>query len=99
MVIESRDSEDYLHTNVVLKKISEYDIFKHYCGPFKDIGTRFCSDFREDSSNDSVIVKMGHGLLFKDFGKPEHTLLKRKDVPGICMTRCFGLNLILLKKY
>lgn len=73
MVIESRDSEDYLHTNVVLRKISEYDIFKHYCGPFKDIGTRFCSDFREDSSNDSVIVKMGHGLLFKDFGKPEHT--------------------------
>ena len=73
MVIESRDSDAYLHTDVILKKISSYDIFRHYCPSFKEIGSRFCSEFREDTSNDSVIINWNGSLLYKDFGNPEHT--------------------------
>jgi len=72
MVIESRDSEAYLHTDVILKKISPYDIFRYYCSAFKEVGKRFCSELRNDTSNDSVIVAWNGGLLYKDFGQPEH---------------------------
>lgn len=72
-MIESRDSEAYLHTDVILKKISPYDIFRYYCNSFTEIGKRFCSEFREDTSNDSVIIAWNGGLLYKDFGKPEHS--------------------------
>tara|TARA_R110002012_G_scaffold1863_3_gene8973 strand:+ start:3113 stop:4135 length:1023 start_codon:yes stop_codon:yes gene_type:complete len=73
MVIESRDSDAYLHTDVILRKISPYDIFRYYCTSFKEIGQRFCSEFREDTSNDSVIIAWNGGLLYKDFGHPEHS--------------------------
>ena len=72
-MIESRDSEAYLHTDVILKKISPYDIFRYYCNSFTEIGKRFCSEFREDTSNDSVIIAWNGGLLYKDFGCPEHS--------------------------
>jgi len=72
MVIESRDSGAHLHTDVILQKISPFDIFKYYCPSFKDVGRRFCSEFREDTSNDSVIVAWNGGLLYKDFGQPQH---------------------------
>lgn len=73
MVIESRDSDAYLHTDVILKKISSYDIFRNYCGSFKEIGVRFCSELRQDTSNDSVIINWNGSLLYKDFGNSEHT--------------------------
>ena len=72
-MIESRDSEAYLHTDVILQKISAYDIFRYYCRPFEDVNRRFCSELREDTSNDSVIVAWNNSLLYKDFGKPEHS--------------------------
>jgi len=72
-MIESRDSEAYLHTDVILQKISPYDIFRYYCTSFLEIGKRFCSEFREDTSNDSVIIAWNGSLLYKDFGKPEHS--------------------------
>ena len=62
----------HLHTDVILQKISPFDIFKYYCPSFTDVGKRFCSEFREDTSNDSVIVAWNGGLLYKDFGQPEH---------------------------
>ena len=71
-MIESRDSDAYLHTDVILKKISPYDIFRYYCKPFTDVGKRFCSELREDTSNDTVIIAWNGGLLYKDFGQPEH---------------------------
>tara|TARA_Y100000361_G_scaffold154217_1_gene178820 strand:- start:3227 stop:4276 length:1050 start_codon:yes stop_codon:yes gene_type:complete len=72
-MIESRDSEDYLHTDVILKRITPYDIFRYYCTAFTEIGKRFCSQLRKDTSNDSVIVAWNGGLLYKDFGCPEHS--------------------------
>ena len=72
-MIESRDSDAYLHTDVILKRISSYDIFRYYCGSFKEIGNRFCSELRQDTSNDSVIINWNGSLLYKDFGNSEHT--------------------------
>ena len=43
MAISSRSSEDHLHTNVILGRISEYDIFKYYCPSFKELGKKFNS--------------------------------------------------------
>ena len=37
MAIASRSSEDHLHTDVILRRISEYDIFMYYCPSFKNL--------------------------------------------------------------
>lgn len=72
-MIQSRSSEEYLHTEVILNKISEYDIFKHYCPNFKELGEKFCSELRKDTTPSVSIVHWGNGLLYKDFGYPDHT--------------------------
>ena len=41
MAIKSRDSNDHLHTDVILSKITEYDIFVYYCPTFKELGKKF----------------------------------------------------------
>ena len=51
MAIRSRKSEDYLHTDVILSKITEYDIFMYYCPRFKGFGKKFCSELRNDKNN------------------------------------------------
>lgn len=72
-MISARESEEYLHTEVILKKISEYDIFRYYCPNFKEPGVKFCSDLRKDSTPSVSIVEWKSGLLYKDFGYPDHT--------------------------
>ena len=73
MSIASRSSEDHLHTNVILGKITEYDIFVYYCPNFKALGKKFISDLREDKSPTVSIIPYNGKLLYKDFGSPEHT--------------------------
>ena len=73
MPIASRSSEDHLHTNVILGKITEYDIFVYYCPNFKELGKKFISDLREDKSPTVSIIPYNGKLLYKDFGSPEHT--------------------------
>jgi len=73
MVVKSRRSEDYLHTNVILGKITEYDIFVYYCLNFKELGKKFRSDLREDNSPTVSIIPYNDKLLYKDFGNSEHT--------------------------
>ena len=73
MAITSRRSEDHLHTDVILSKITEYDIFMYYCPSFKKFGKKFCSDLREDNSPTVSIVPYNGKLLYKDFGNSEHT--------------------------
>lgn len=72
-MINARASDDYLHSEVILSKISEYDIFKHYCPNFVNLGEKFCSDLRKDSTPSVSIVEWKSGLLYKDFGYPDHT--------------------------
>jgi hypothetical protein len=73
MSIKSRDSNDYLHTNVILGKITEYDIFMYYIPSFKQLGKKFRSELREDNSPTVSIIAYNGKLLYKDFGNPEHT--------------------------
>jgi len=73
VAIASRSSEDHLHTNVILGKISEYDIFMYYCPNFKKLGKQFSSDLREDRSPTVSIIPYNGKLLYKDFGHSDHT--------------------------
>jgi len=73
MGIQSRGSNDYLHSDVILAKITEFDIFKHYCPNFKEVGKKFKSDLRVDNSPTVAIAKINGRLVYKDFGEPSHT--------------------------
>lgn len=72
MAIKSRDSNDHLHTDVILGKITEYDIFMYYCPTFKELGKKFSSDLRDDKSPTVYITPYNGKLLYKDFGNAEH---------------------------
>ena len=72
MAIRSRQSEDYLHTDVILGKITEYDIFKYYCPSFKQLGKKFNSELREDKTPTVSIIPYNGRLLYKDFGNSDH---------------------------
>jgi len=72
-MIQIRKSDEYLHSKVILQKITEYDIFMHYCTPFKEIEKKFCSELRKDSHPSASIAMIKGSLLYKDFGYPEHT--------------------------
>lgn len=72
-MIKARSSNDYLHTSVILDKISEYDIFRYYCPNFKNLGEKFCSELRKDTTPSVSIVLWNNRLLYKDFGYPDHT--------------------------
>ena len=67
MAVKSRDSNDHLHTDVILGKISEYDIFVYYCPRFKELGKKFSSDLREDKSPTVYITPYNGKLLYKDW--------------------------------
>ena len=72
-MIQSRNSESYLHSDVILSEISEEDIFRYYCPNFKALGVKFCSDLRKDSRPSVSIALIGNNLLYKDFGYDGHT--------------------------
>lgn len=72
-MINSRPSNDYLHTEVILSKVSEYDIFRYYCPNFRKLDEKFCSDIRKDETPSVSITNWNKGLLYKDFGYPDHT--------------------------
>ena len=73
MGVNARRSEDYLHTDVILSRITEYDIFRFYCPNFNKVGKKFKSDLRADNSPTVSIVMWKGRLLYKDFGRPDHT--------------------------
>lgn len=54
----------------IFKKITSYDIFKHYCKDFIEVGKKFQSDLpgRKDSIPSCVIEFIGGDLLYSDFG-------------------------------
>jgi len=72
-MINSRNSDVHLSKDMVLSKIREIDIFSYYCTPFKELGSPFCSDLREDNSPSVSIILWKGRLLYKDFGHPDHT--------------------------
>ena len=73
-MIKHRDSNAHLHSSEILKKITEFDIFKYYCATFKSTGRKFCSELREDKTPSVSIKALDSGRLwYKDFGHPEHS--------------------------
>jgi len=73
MPIDSRNSNDHLSRDVILSKITEYDIFRYYCSPFKEVNVKFCSELRQDKTPTVSIIKWNGKLLYKDFGYQDHT--------------------------
>tara|TARA_R110000765_G_scaffold319317_1_gene411435 strand:+ start:304 stop:1305 length:1002 start_codon:yes stop_codon:yes gene_type:complete len=73
MAIRSRSSKDHLHTDVILGKITEYDIFMYYIPSFKELGKKFNSELRDDNSPTVSIIPYNSKLLYKDFGNSDHT--------------------------
>jgi hypothetical protein len=73
MAIKSRSSEDHLHTDVILGKITEYDIFKYYCPNFKELKKLFKSDLRVDKKPTVTITPYNGRLLYKDFANSDHS--------------------------
>ena len=67
-MIKSRNSDDHLHTDRILSKVTEYDIFKYYCPNFETTEKKFCSDLREDKTPTVSITMWNNKLLYKDFG-------------------------------
>ena len=72
-MIKSRNSEDHLSKDMILRKIREIDIFSYYCSSFKELGVKFCSELREDKTPSVSIIQWRGKLLYKDFGHPDHT--------------------------
>ena len=72
-MIKARSSDDYLHTDVILSKITEYDVFVYYCPSFKELNKKFCSELRKDRSPTASVILWNKKLLYKDFGHAEHS--------------------------
>ena len=72
-MITIRNSNDYLHTQIILEKITEYDIFRYYCPSFTKFKEKFCSDLREDNTPSVSVINWNGKLLYKDFGHADHT--------------------------
>ena len=58
-----------LNKNVILNNITQEQIFKYYCPNFRNIGVKFCSEFRQDPNPSAIISPYNGRLLYKDFGE------------------------------
>jgi hypothetical protein len=74
-MIQSRSDNSirvYIDRNVLLSKVSPYQIFKHFCPSFQEPGRKFKSDLRKDSNPTVSIALIKDTLIYKDFGNDEH---------------------------
>ena len=58
--------------DMVLREVSEYQIFRFYCKNFIDVNKLFCSDLRYDKTPSCSIKAFPKGLFYKDFGTGEY---------------------------
>jgi 5S rRNA maturation endonuclease (ribonuclease M5) len=70
-MIHTRHSEDSLTKDVLLSKVSEYQIFKYYCSTFQELNKKFKSDLRKDNNPTVSIALINGRLRYTDFGYPE----------------------------
>jgi hypothetical protein len=73
MAIESRDSNANLSVEDIRSRVSDIDIFKHYCVPFEKLGKKFSSELREDPIPSVLISNLKSGIRYTDFGYREHS--------------------------
>lgn len=55
----------------ILEKVSEKELFHHYCPNFKELDTFFPSDLRKETKPSCRVTDFGGYLLYKDFGSSE----------------------------
>lgn len=58
-----------LTTEAIESKISQLDIFRYYCKPFKELDVNFLSELRKDNSPSARIRYSNGGYWYKDFGE------------------------------
>jgi hypothetical protein len=61
-----------LSVDNILSKIADYDIFRFYCPPFKQVGKKFSSELREDPVPSAHITAKNNRLRYIDYGYMEH---------------------------
>ena len=61
----------------ILSKVSQYQIFKYYCKPYKE-GVLFCSELREDNTPSCKIYNNANGKFIYCFYRDWET--DRKSV-------------------
>ena len=72
MGIDKRDSNIILSVDSILEKVTDYDIFRFYCPPFKSVGKKFSSELREDPIPSAHITAKNNRLRYIDYGYTEH---------------------------
>ena len=73
MLLNFDDASISMTAEDILKRISEYDIFKFYCKNFQDIDKSFCSDLRKDKNPDCrIYVSNNNQVRYKDFASGEN---------------------------
>ena len=72
MGIDVRNSDVVLSVETILSKITDYDIFRFYCPPFKQVGKKFSSELREDPIPSAHITVKNNRLRYIDYGYIEH---------------------------
>lgn len=56
----------------IFKRITSYDVFMRYCKNFKEVGSMFKSEFRNDKNASCCIEYINGDLLYKDFGEDSY---------------------------
>ena len=72
MGIDKRDSNIILSVDSILEKVTDYDLFRFYCPPFKSVGKKFSSELREDPIPSAHITAKNNRLRYIDYGYAEH---------------------------
>lgn len=72
MGIDKRDSNIILSVDSILEKVTDYDLFRFYCPPFKNVGKKFSSELREDPIPSAHITAKNNRLRYIDYGYTEH---------------------------
>tara|TARA_R110001599_G_scaffold45147_5_gene133777 strand:+ start:333 stop:1346 length:1014 start_codon:yes stop_codon:yes gene_type:complete len=72
MGIDKRDSNIILSVDSILEKVTDYDLFRFYCPPFKNVGKKFSSELREDPIPSAHITAKNNRLRYIDYGYAEH---------------------------
>lgn len=86
-MIQARTSDTLLNMESVLARVSELDIFKYYCSPFRNLNEKFCSELRKDDNPSCVITESNGKLCYRDYG----STAKQEDCIGYIQKK-YGLT-------
>lgn len=71
-MIDHRNSLANLSPEDIRARVSDVDIFRKYCIPFRELGKKFSSELRDDPNPSAMISSLRSGIRYTDFGHMEH---------------------------